>query len=256
VASRGTSAVGRYSAWLFDLDGVITDTARVHAEAWKQMFDAFLRARADRSGCTFRPFDPVGDYEAYVDGKPRYDGVRDFLAARSIDLPYGSPDDPPDLETVCGLGNRKNMLVSELIRRDGVAVFQSARELLNGVRTAGAGTAVVSASENCAAVLAAAGLTDAFDARVDGKTSVHEHLPGKPAPDTYLHAARLLGVAPDAAVVVEDAPAGVAAGRSGGFGLVIGVAHRATREQLYRAGADLVIDDLGELIYPTQPIAG
>jgi beta-phosphoglucomutase family hydrolase len=244
----------RCSAWLFDLDGVITDTARIHAEAWRQMFDEFLRDHAARTGVAFRPFDQVRDYEAYVDGKPRYDGVRDFLAARSVDLPDGTPGDAPDLETVCGLGNRKNVLVGEFLRRDGVAVFAAVPEVLRAVRAAGARTAVVSASENCATVLAAAGLADAFDVQVDGRVAVRERLPGKPAPATYLHAARMLGVGPDVAAVVEDAPAGVAAGRAGRFGLVIGVARRATRGQLRDAGADVVITDMGELLDPSPPV--
>jgi beta-phosphoglucomutase family hydrolase len=233
---------------LFDLDGVLTDTARVHAAAWKRMFDDFLRQYGERTGVQFPPFDEVGEYERYVDGKPRYDGVEGFLAARGIRLPRGRRSDGPQRETVCGLGNRKNILVQRLLKQEGPTVFPAARALVTAVRAAGARTAVVSASENCAAVLAAADLADLFDTRVDGLVATRRHLAGKPAPATYLYAASVLGVPPSTAVVVEDAPAGVEAGRAGGFGLVVGVARRASGEQLLAAGADLVVADLSELL--------
>jgi len=240
---------GGLDAWLFDLDGVLTDTARVHAAAWKETFDELLARRAaDGAGIEeFRPFDPDEDYERYVDGKPRYDGIRDFLASRGITLPEGQRTDPPDRETVYGVGNRKNALVLE--RLGGmVTVFPGSVALVKKLRADGRRTAVVSASENCAAVLAAAHITDLFDVMVDGLVAREHHLQGKPAPDTFLHAAAQLGVEPSRAAVVEDAPAGVTAGHSGGFALVVGVARRASPETLDRSGADVVVSDLSELL--------
>lgn len=242
--------LGRYLAWLFDLDGVLTDTARIHALAWQATFDEFLRGYAQRTTTAYQPFDPNHDYEAYVDGKPRYDGVRDFLAARHIPLPYGQRSDSPDRETVCGLGNRKHRLVHELLTKTPVAACPGARELLAAVRATGARTAVVSASEDAKAVLANAGLAELFDATVDGHTAREHSLAGKPEPATYQYAAAVLGTTPGRAVVVEDAPAGVAAGRAGHFGLVIGVARRASAAELAAAGADLVVGRLGELLQP------
>jgi len=237
-----------FEAWLFDLDGVLTDTARVHAAAWKQTFDELLARRASALGATPVSFDPISDYELYVDGKPRYDGVRDFLASRGIKLPEGERDDLPARETVCGVGNHKNELALELLARDGVPVFDTSITLLKHLRATGRPIAVVSASENCRAVLDAAGITDLFDAEVDGLVARDQHLRGKPAPDTFLYAAGRLGVEAPRAVVVEDAPAGVMAGKAGDFGLVVGVARRATARALTDAGADMVVVDLGELL--------
>ncbi len=233
-------------AWLFDLDGVLTDTARVHAAAWKIAFDAVLSNHADPDG-TYRAFDQVDDYERYVDGKPRHDGVRDFLVSRGLRLAEGSPSDTPDRETVWGVGNRKNALVLESLAGH-VTVFPGSVELVKRLRAAGRRTAVVSASENCSAVLEAGHIADLFDVTVDGRVAHQEHLRGKPAPDTFLHAASLLGVDPARGAVVEDAPAGVSAGHAGRFGLVIGVARRASPAALTEAGADVVVGDLEDLL--------
>ena len=238
----------QFDAVLFDLDGVLTDTASLHGAAWKQMFDAFLRARAAAQGEPFRPFDPDTDYGPHVDGKPRFDGVRDFLRSRAIELPEGSPDDPPERETICGLGNRKNVLVTKAIASDGAEAYPGSLALLRYVREAGFRTAVVSASANAAAVLRSVGIIDCFDTRVDGVVLAERGIPGKPAPDSFLEAARELGVVPARAVVVEDAIAGVEAGRDGGFGLVVGVARKGDAEILAEHGAGVVVDDLAELL--------
>jgi len=235
-------------ACLFDLDGVLTQTAKIHAAAWKEMFDAFLRERAAQTGESFAPFDPVADYDEYVDGKPRYDGVRSFLAARGIALPEGTPDDPPDAATVHGLGNRKNELVLAMIERQGVEVYEGSVRYVRAVRDAGLGRAVVTSSANADEVLAAAGIDDLFDVRIDGVVAAREHLEGKPAPDTFLAAARALEVAPDRAAVFEDALAGVAAGRAGRFGLVVGVDRVGQADELREHGADVVVGDLSELL--------
>jgi beta-phosphoglucomutase family hydrolase len=237
-------------ACLFDLDGVLTQTAKLHAAAWKQMFDDYLRARAGRSGGEFEPFDPVGDYEQYVDGKPRYEGVSSFLDSRGIQLPEGDAGDSPDAETVHGLGNRKNELVVEMIRHDGVEAYEGSVRYVRSVRAAGLKTAVVSSSANCRDVLAAAGITALFDAVVDGVVAEREHLAGKPAPDTFLEGARLLEEPPPAAAVFEDALAGVEAGRAGGFGLVVGVDRLGQADALRSHGADVVVGDLAELLEP------
>ncbi|MBA9006380.1 beta-phosphoglucomutase family hydrolase [Thermomonospora cellulosilytica] len=236
-------------ACLFDMDGVLTDTAAVHSAAWKQMFDEFLRERSARAGEPFVPFDPDTDYPRYVDGKKREDGTRSFLASRGIELPEGSPDDPPDAPTVRGLGARKNDLVLRLLDEKGVTVFPDAVAFLRAVRDRGMRTAVVSSSANTVQVLQVAGLTDLFDARVDGVTARDRDLPGKPAPDMFLEGARELGVEPARAAVFEDALAGVAAGRAGDFGLVVGVDRvgGGHGEALREHGADIVVDDLGEL---------
>jgi beta-phosphoglucomutase family hydrolase len=235
-------------ACLFDLDGVLTQTARVHAAAWKEMFDAFLRARAARTGDAFVPFDPVDDYDEYVDGKPRYDGVRSFLASRGIDLPRGQTSDPPTAETVSGLGNRKNELVLALIHEQGVEAYQGSVRYVHATRDAGLRRAVVSSSANCKEVLAAAGIAELFEVRIDGVVAAREHLKGKPAPDTFLAAARALEVPPARAAVFEDALAGVAAGRAGRFGCVVGVDRVGQAEALREHGADLVVSDLAELL--------
>jgi beta-phosphoglucomutase family hydrolase len=238
----------RFDAVLFDLDGVLTETATVHAACWKRLFDEFLRERSDRTGEPFRPFDPEADYLSHVDGKPREDGVRDFLKSRGIELPDGAPDDPPGTDTVRGLGNRKDQLVNEILESRGVEAYAGSAELVRALRAAGFGTAVVSSSRNCRAVLEAASIADLFDVRVDGEVAAQLGLPGKPRPDTFLAAARDLGVDPERAVVFEDAISGVQAARDGGFGLVIGVARHGDPEELRRNGADLVVDDLAELL--------
>ena len=235
-------------ACLFDLDGVLTQTARVHAAAWKEMFDAFLRERAGQTGEKFVPFDPVADYDTYVDGKPRYDGVRSFLASRGIELPEGGPSDPPSAETVYGLGNRKNELVLAMLKQDGVQVYEGSVSYVRAVRDAGLHRAVVSASANCREVLQAAGIEDLFEVRIDGIVVEQKHLKGKPAPDTFLAAAEQLGVKPAEAAVFEDALAGVEAGRAGHFGFVVGVDRTGQREALVQHGADIVVSDLAELL--------
>jgi beta-phosphoglucomutase family hydrolase len=239
-----------YRAVLFDLDGVLTDTASIHAECWKQMFDAYLRERADRTGEPFVEFDIAGDYHRYVDGKPRYDGVRSFLASRNIELPDGDPSDPPGTNTVCALGNSKNVLINEVLARDGVEPYPGSMRLLDELGAAGVHMAIVSSSKNAPTVLAAAGIAERFETVVDGKVAAETGLPGKPAPDTFLDAARRLGVPREEAVVVEDAISGVEAGRNGEFGLVIGVARADNESALSAAGADLVVTDLGELADP------
>jgi beta-phosphoglucomutase family hydrolase len=236
------------TACLFDLDGVLTETATIHAAAWKQMFDDYLRQRAARTGEPFVPFDEVADYDQYVDGKPRYDGVRSFLASRGIRLPEGSPSDPPEAETVGGLGNRKNELVQQLIRARGVQPYEGSVRYVRAVRDAGLGRAVVSSSANARAVLEAARIADLFQAVVDGVTVEREHLRGKPAPDTFLAGARALGVEAGQAAVFEDALAGVEAGRAGGFAFVVGVDRVGQAEALRQHGADVVVSDLAELL--------
>jgi beta-phosphoglucomutase family hydrolase len=235
-------------ACLFDLDGVLTRTATVHAAAWKQMFDAYLRAHAERTGEGYVPFDEKDDYDEYVDGKPRYDGVRSFLGSRGIELPEGENDDPPSAETVHGLGNRKNQLVLRLIHEQGVEAYEGSVRYLRAACDAGLRRAVVSSSSNCREVLVAAGIEDLLEERVDGIVAEREHLRGKPAPDTFLAGARALGVEPAAAAVFEDALAGVAAGRAGGFGCVVGVDRVGQAEALRAHGADLVVADLAELL--------
>lgn len=236
-----------YDLVIFDLDGVVTRTAEIHAAAWKELFDDFLRCRAAAEGAPFRPFDIETDYRRYVDGKPRSAGIRSFLESRDIQLPEGAPDDPLDRETVYGLGNRKNQRFLELLKHRGVQPYDSTVALIRALRQEGMATAAVSSSRNCAAVLDAAGLAGLFDARVDGVEAGSLNLPGKPAPDIFLEAARRLGVKPRRAVVVEDAVAGVEAGRRGDFGLVVGVDRLADPDRLAAAGADLVVEDLSEI---------
>jgi|SRR6516165_687091 beta-phosphoglucomutase family hydrolase len=237
-----------YDAVLLDLDGVITDTANMHAACWKQMFDEYLQKRAGERGEQFCPFELATDYRLHVDGKPRFDGVRDFLTARGIQLPEGSPDDAPQAETVCGLGNRKNELVNKVIEEVGVEPYEGTVKLIHQLRDQGFKIAVVTSSQNCEAVLKAAKLDAFFEVRVDGNTIHAQQLAGKPAPDTFLTAAQQLGVDPKRAVVVEDAISGVEAGRNGNFGLVIGVARKGNAEELQQHGAHLVVNDLGELV--------
>ena len=238
----------QYDAVLLDLDGVITDTAGIHAACWKQMFDEYLQKQATQRGEAFHPFDIATDYRLYVDGKPRYDGVRDFLKSRGIELPEGSPDDPPQAETVGGLGNRKNDLVNKIIEEKGVEPYEGSVELIHQLRHQEFKLAVVTSSQNCTVVLKAAKLDGVFDAQVDGNMIHARHLAGKPAPDTFLMGAKLLGVEPGRAVVIEDALSGVEAGSAGGFGFVIGVARKGNAEELRRHGAHLVVNDLGELV--------
>lgn len=235
-------------ACLFDLDGVLTDTASVHAAAWKQMFDEFLQRR---DGDGFRPFDVAGDYGPYVDGKPRLEGTRSFLTSRGIDLPEGSTDDRSDTDTLWGLSTRKNDLVQEKIRTDGVEVYPGSRRYLEAVRTAGLATAVVSSSANAEQILRVTGLQEFIDHRVDGVTARERGIAGKPKPDTFLAAAQDLNVEAPAAVVFEDALAGVAAGHAGGFGAVIGVNRLDQADALRSHGADVVVNDLADLLEST-----
>ncbi|WP_405774156.1 HAD family hydrolase [Streptomyces sp. NBC_00859] len=231
-------------ACLFDLDGVITKTAVVHAAAWKEMFDAFLQ---ECDGPGFRPFDSASDYDEYVDGRPREDGVRTFLASRGISLPEGSPDDAPEDNTVHGLGRRKNILVLEKIRTQGVDAYPGSLKYIDAVRASGLRTAVVSSSANCRTILAAVGAEELFEVRIDGVVAAERNIPGKPAPDTFLEAARELGVAASEAAVFEDALAGMDAGKAGRFGYVVGVDRVGQAEALRAHGADRVVEDLADL---------
>jgi beta-phosphoglucomutase family hydrolase len=237
---------GSVLACLFDLDGVLTRTATAHEAAWREMFDEFLTAR---SGSSFRPFG-ADDYERYLDGKARDDGTRSFLASRSIVVPEGDADDPAGAPTVQGLGRRKNELFLRAVADSGVEVFPDSIEFVRVARAAGLRTAVVSSSANAAQIMEAAGITELFDARIDGLTASKCHLAGKPAPDMFLAGAAAVGVEPRVAAVFEDALAGVEAGRAGGFGRVVGVDRVGHREALLAHGADIVVDDLGELVRP------
>ncbi|SCF38686.1 haloacid dehalogenase superfamily, subfamily IA, variant 3 with third motif having DD or ED/beta-phosphoglucomutase family hydrolase [Micromonospora viridifaciens] len=240
------------TACLFDLDGVLTQTAKVHNAAWTETFNGFLADRAAATGEPFRPFDPGPDYNRYVDGKPRADGVRSFLASRGITLPEGAPDDPPEADTVNGVGNRKNVVLLNRLRSDGVDVYEGSVRYLEAAARAGLRRAVVSASANCRAVVEAAGLDRLLEARVDGVYARECGLRGKPYPDTFLAGAKLLEVAPEQAAVFEDALAGVAAGKSGGFGYVVGVDRVGQADDLRAHGADVVVTDLAELM--TEPV--
>ncbi len=235
-------------ACLFDLDGVLTRTAKVHAAAWKETFDGYLRERAARTGEEFVEFDPVGDYDEYVDGRPRYEGVRSFLDSRGIELPQGERSDPAQAQTIDGLGNRKNAIVLRMIRSEGVEAYEGSVRYVRAAREAGLRRAVVSSSSNCREVLAAAGIEDLFERRVDGVVAEREQLRGKPAPDTFLAGALALGIEPGQAAVFEDALAGVQAGRAGGFGCVVGVDRVGQARELRVHGADIVVGDLAELL--------
>jgi beta-phosphoglucomutase family hydrolase len=235
-------------ACLFDLDGVLTQTAKLHDAAWQQMFDEYLRERAERLGERFVPFDPVRDYDEFVDGLPRADGTRNFLASRGIELPEGGPGDAPDAETVHALGERKNELVLAKIAEGGVEVYPGSVRYLEAVRRVGLATAVVSSSANCQDVIEVTGLVDYLDARIDGLVAAERHLAGKPKPDTFLAGADALGVEPGQAVVFEDALAGVAAGRAGKFGYVVGVDRAGQAGALREHGASVVVDDLADLL--------
>jgi beta-phosphoglucomutase family hydrolase len=234
-------------ACLFDLDGVITQTATVHAQAWKEMFDTFLRTRATATDQPFVPFDIGSDYERFVDGKQRLDGTRSFLESRGIVVPEGDPTDAPGTATMEGLSNEKNDLVLRLLSA-GVVVYDGSIRYVRTARERGLRTAVVSSSKNTMAVLAAANITDLFEVVVDGNVAEREHLAGKPAPDTFLAAAAALSVGPSAAAVFEDAIAGVMAGHAGGFGFVVGVDRTGHGPALSAAGADIVVRDLAELL--------
>jgi beta-phosphoglucomutase family hydrolase len=236
------------AACLFDMDGVVTETAVVHAAAWKEMFDEFLRARAEATGTPFVPFDPHAEYDTYVDGKPRLDGTRSFLESRGIDLPEGTPDDPPGTPTLYGLSNRKNNLVLEKIAAGGVQVYPGSITYIRSVKDKGISTAIVSASANTVQVLKSAGIEDLFDVRIDGVIAKQRGLRGKPAPDTFLAAAQALGMSATQAAVFEDAQAGVAAGGAGGFAIVVGVDRVGQAEALREHGADIVVKDLAELL--------
>ncbi|UGQ15438.1 beta-phosphoglucomutase family hydrolase [Yinghuangia sp. ASG 101] len=238
-------------AFLFDLDGVLTQTAKVHAAAWKDMFDAFLREEARRDGTSserFAPFDAGADYDRYVDGRPRLDGTRAFLASRGITLPEGERDDPPGTRSVAGLGNLKNETVQRMIKEQGVDPYAGSLDYVRRLAARDVPRAVVSSSANCREVLHAAGYDGLFEVVVDGIVAIEEHLPGKPAPDTFVAAARKLGYAPEHAVVFEDALAGVAAGHAGGFGRVVGVDRVGQAEALREHGADVVVADLADLL--------
>jgi beta-phosphoglucomutase family hydrolase len=238
------------TACLFDLDGVLTDTASVHDKAWKQMFDDYLKQRADRDGEPFQEFDAGNDYGDFVDGRPRADGVRDFLASRHITLPEGDSSDGPDKETIEGLANRKNEILLRRIDEDGVKVFEGSRRYLEAARDAGLRRIVVSSSANTGQILQVTGLAEYIEGRIDGVTITQHHLKGKPAPDTFLAGARCAGVEPKQAAVFEDALAGVEAGRAGTFGVVVGVNRLDDQhgEDLKKHGADVVVRDLGELL--------
>lgn len=242
-----TIDVERFGAFIFDLDGVVTHTASLHARAWQQLFDEFLGQQAKQTGAAFARFDPETDYRRYVDGKPRLDGILSFLAARHIDVPMGVPGDHPERPTAHGLANRKNHYFVELLEREGVQVFDSALALLRQARGRGVRVAVASSSHHCAEILKAGRLSELFDVRVDGHDLDCLGLRGKPAPDIFLEAADRLGVAPAKAVVFEDAAVGIAAGRAGGFGLVIGVGRGAHLVTLIESHADHVVADLSEV---------
>jgi beta-phosphoglucomutase-like phosphatase (HAD superfamily) len=226
----------KFDAVLFDMDGVLTATAKVHAVCWKKMLDEFLKKHAEKTAEPFRPFDIETDYKLYVDGKLRYEGVKSFTESRGIDLPYGDPEEPPSYDTVCGLGNMKDKLVKEVLDTDGVDVYEGSVDMVRSLIQQSVKTAVVSASKICITVLK------------DGEVAERFHLAGKPAPDTYLEAAKELGVEAQRAVVIEDAISGVQAGRNGNFGLVIGVARKGNADELRENGADIVVGDLGELL--------
>ncbi|MGH2733064.1 MAG: HAD family hydrolase [Actinomycetota bacterium] len=239
--------ISRLDAVIFDMDGVVTDTARVHAAAWKRMFDEYLKERAQQTGDPFVPFDEQLDYRPYVDGKNRYDGARSFLESRGIDLAFGDPTGAPSAETVCGLANRKDRYFGAQLEEGGAEAYGSTVQLIRELRAAGIATAIISASQHMKEVLRSAGVLDLFDEKVGGVDAIELDLQGKPDPAVFLEAANRLGVAPIRAAVIEDALAGVEAGRRGGFGLVIGVDRAGQAEALREAGADIVVKDLAEL---------
>jgi trehalose 6-phosphate phosphatase len=240
--------LNRYQAVILDMDGVITRSARAHAAAWKRMFDEYLQQRARREGNEYKPFDDKEDYYRYVDGKPRYEGAQSFLESRGISLAYGSPDDSPDRETVCGLGNRKNRYFLEYLSSHGVESYQSTVSFVKEIKQKRKRVAVISSSENAKAVLKAAGVLGLFHVIVDGVDSARLNLKGKPEPDIFLEAARRLKVSPGSAIVIEDALSGVEAGKAGGFALVIGIDRSGQNTGLKSHGADIVVSDLSEIV--------
>ena len=248
MGGKRTRLPAAVKSCLFDLDGVLVSTVASHATAWKQMFDAFLRERSERDRTRFVPFDIDRDYAQYVDGMKREDGVRTFLASRGITLPEGNPDDPPDAETVYGLGNRKNDALHATIEANGVEVYPGSVEFVHAVRADGVATAVVSSSANAPWILEVAGIDDLFDACIDGTYAAEHHVVGKPAPDMFLAGAQAVGIEPSACAVFEDALAGVEAGKAGGFGLVVGIGGAGEEEALRAHGADVVVSDLAELL--------
>jgi beta-phosphoglucomutase family hydrolase len=237
----------KFDAVIFDLDGVITKTALVHASSWKKMFDEYMRSREERFGESFREFTHAGDYLPYVDGKPRYKGVASFLESRGIDIPFGDPSDDPDMETACGLGNRKNIVFNKVLDEEGVEVYESSVEMLHRLKEAGVRIGVASSSKNCKPVLEKAGLLHFFETRVDGVVSAEIGLKGKPEPDIFTTACDNLGVEYHRSVVVEDAVSGVQAGQKGNFGLTLGLARENNIKELYVGGADIVVEDLAEI---------
>jgi len=246
-AASKTISPDQYDAWLFDLDGVVTDTASIHSAAWKESFDIFLKKVADRDGTDFVPFDIETDYYVYVDGKPRYDGVDSFLRSRGIELPWGTPEDGPDEETVCGVGNKKNALFNEIIKERSPDIFDSSVALIRELKAKGVRLAVVSSSKNCGPILKISKLDDLFEEQMDGLVAAERGLPGKPEPDTFIAAAEDMGVDVSRAVVIEDAISGVQAGRFGNFGLVIGIARHDEPQALLDNGADIVVQDMAEI---------
>ncbi len=243
----------QFDAALFDLDGVLTATAKIHAACWKRMFDEFLKQRAEKMGESFVPFDLANDYKLYVDGKMRYVGVESFLASRNIQLPYGDPSESPGYETVCALGNFKDVYFGEVLHSQGVEVYEGSVQLVHQLHQQGLKTAVVSSSHHCKEVLRAAEIEDCFSAIVDGNLADQLHLAGKPAPDAFLLGAKQLGVEPERAIVFEDAISGVQAGRAGEFGMVVGVDRTQNADALLQNGADIVVQDLSELLLRSQP---
>lgn len=239
----------KFKAVLFDLDGVLTSTEKTHSVCWKKMFDEFLQERSTETGEDFVPFDLGRDYLKYVDGKPRYQGVRDFLTARCINLPEGTPKSPPSEKSIMGLGNKKNKLFNEVVERDGVEVYESSLELVKYLNNKGIKMGVVSSSRNCRQILSASKMDSFFKVVVDGITSAELGLEGKPEPDTFLQASRQLGVNPQHAAVIEDAISGVIAGKNSEFGLVIGIARKGNFNELRENGADIVVSDLAEVVF-------
>jgi len=237
----------KFDAVIFDLDGVITKTALVHASSWKRMFDEYMLGREERFGEPFREFTHAGDYLPYVDGKPRYKGVASFLESRGINIPFGDPSDSPEKETVCGLGNKKNIMFNKVLEEDGVEVYETSVEMLKGLKETGVRIGVASSSKNCRAVLESAGLLHYFETRVDGVVSAEIGLHGKPEPDIFTTACDNLGVEYHRSVVVEDAVSGVQAGRKGNFGLTLGLARENNINELLAGGADIVVEDLGDI---------
>jgi alpha,alpha-trehalase len=234
-----------FDAWLFDLDGVVTDTAALHAKAWKAMFDEFLKALAADEGLPFQEF-TMDDYHAYVDGKPRYDGVAAFLKSRGTILPWGDATDEQEALTVCGLGNRKNLMFNDKLGTEGATLFDSTAALLQNLKAKGKRVGIVTSSKNCDTVLKSVGMDKVFEIKVDGNVAAERQIPGKPNPDTYLEGAKMLGIPPEKCVVVEDAVSGVAAGKAGKFGLVLGIDRHGNAE-LDKHGADIVVSDLSEV---------